>query len=126
MLPILAYLLAFAVLVVGISLAVQYSRYQRWGPYEWRQRLLDHAYRLHSRRDRLNEAAGEFDEQIERLSAAHFAKHLLSIPLERLSEFPGIGSATLERLEHAGCRNINDVVHLRPDSIRGIGPSRAN
>src|SRR5438445_963864 len=113
---------ATVVVTLGILLHWQY---QRWPPYQWKQRLEGRVADLRRRRDRLLQPADALTGQADRLRADLFRHHLRSIPVERLAEFPGIGSGTVDRVRgHAGA-TLAAVADFAFETIKGIGPSKA-
>src|SRR5262245_50954046 len=95
-------LIAFAFLAAATIPAVLFWRYRRWPPYVWKQLLGRRIRELGDRRHTLEREAAEGLETVaKRLADELFRRHLQSIPLEQLSEYPGIGPATLDRLRQA-------------------------
>jgi uncharacterized tellurite resistance protein B-like protein len=114
------------VLTAAISLAVLHWRFQRWPPSVWKHLLARRVAELRSRRDDLRaEAAGDAEAGVAQLADDYFRRHLQTIPLDQLADFPGIGPGTLDRLRQAGCRGLGDVAAARVESIHGIGRTRA-
>jgi len=119
-------LLVLAFFAAAVTPAVLVWRYRRWPPYVWKQLLGRRIRELSDRRHTLErEAAQGIEPAAQRLADEVFRRYLQGIPLEQLSEYPGIGPATLDRLRQAGCRGIVDITAARITKIEGIGPTRA-
>jgi tellurite resistance protein len=119
-------LVLVVVLTAVISLVILYGQFRRWPPTLWKQRLLDRFADLSARRRTL---AGpdptDLQAHADRLATDLFHRHLQTINVHRLDEYPGIGPGTVERVYAAGGRTLDDLTHFRFESIHGIGPSKA-
>jgi uncharacterized tellurite resistance protein B-like protein len=73
----------------------------------------------------LRDSANESKFRAEQLADDYFRRHLDTISLDQLAEFPGIGPATLDRLRQAGCRQLAHVTTVSVERIPGIGRARA-
>src|SRR3954453_20691540 len=100
--PEIAVILLLVPATVVVSLATFHRQYRRWLPFLWKQRLAGRVTDLQRRRNRLVRPADDLVGQTDRLRADLFRHHLRGIPVERLAEFPGIGTGTVARVrEHA-------------------------
>ena len=108
-----------------VGLAYYYWRYRSSPRVCWKQAVLQHVRDLHREQRRLSETSGELERAIAQLADNAFARHLDTISLDRLSDYPDIGPATIERLRDAGIRRFSEVLRTSFRGIRDIGPVRA-
>jgi tellurite resistance protein len=66
----------------------------------------------------------QWEEERRTLTAQYFAQQLAAIPVEALANFPGIGPATVDRLQSAGCTNLDQLRHAHLGNITGLGDKR--
>ncbi len=114
-------LVALPLATFGVVLSL---RYQKWAPRVWQQRLHRHVGELTGRRMTLRAKLSDPAVEISRLTDEHLHRHLKSVPLDRLAEYPGVGPGTVDRLSTAGFRRLADAERARFDGIPGIGPGR--
>ena len=90
----------------------------------WKHYLLAHIRSLQARQAALRHDSASTKELIHRLQTEAFGRHLRTIPVEKLTDFPNIGPVTLTKLQDAGCRTLADAVNARFETIAGIGAGR--
>src|SRR5205085_8071314 len=91
-----------------------------------KHRLLAHIRDLQTRQAALRSDLAGLEDAIARLEADALQRHLQTIPVEKLADFPNIGPVTITRLQDAGCRRVGDAVNANFGGIPCIGPQRAN
>lgn len=117
-------LFVLVVLTAVISLGLFHWQYRSWPPRVWAERVI---IRLDSLRDRRRQLVGHRNTTqtaIAELYDKHFRRHLRGIAVETLTEYPGIGPATVERIRDAGYSRVGDITEVRFDTLAGIGPTR--
>jgi uncharacterized tellurite resistance protein B-like protein len=65
-------------------------------------------------------------KRADRLADELFRRHLRTIAVDRLEEYPGIGPGTVQRVLAAGRNTMADLTSFPFESIHGIGPGKAN
>jgi uncharacterized tellurite resistance protein B-like protein len=115
------------VLTAAISLAILHAQFRAWRPRLWKQNVLRRIADLRGRKSRLTRPDPDgVQARADRLAAELFDRHLQSISLDRLADFPGIGPGTVERVRGAGGRTLADLPRFPFQSIMGVGPSKAH
>jgi uncharacterized tellurite resistance protein B-like protein len=119
--------LLIVMLTAVISLGILHLQFRNWRPYLWKQSVLRRVAELRSRRSELTGPDPDgLQARLERLASGLFERHLQTISVDRLAEFPGIGPGTVGRVRDAGGRALADLRRFPFASIQGIGPSKAH
>lgn len=108
------------------GLAYFYWRYRTSPAARWKHEVFRHLRNLRKHAADLHADRPTLDRELVRLADEWLTRHLDTIPVERLADFPNIGPATLSKVQDAGYRRLADVVHTRFAGLPGIGPARAN
>jgi uncharacterized tellurite resistance protein B-like protein len=115
------------VLTAAISLAILHWQFQSWPPYRWRQSALRRSAGLRGRQFELTMPDPDgVQMRADRLATDLFGRHLQSVPVGLLDQFPGIGPGTVDRVRGAGGRTLADLPRFPFESIPGIGPTKAH
>ncbi|OWK36153.1 TerB family tellurite resistance protein [Fimbriiglobus ruber] len=120
-------LIIFGILAAAfVVFLVVFVRYAMTVAFQWKMDVFQCARGLRNHLQKL-EAVDSADGNAAavKLAAEYFLKELRGISINRLAEYPGIGPATITRLEEFGFRTLADVATSRFDNLPGIGPSRA-
>jgi uncharacterized tellurite resistance protein B-like protein len=91
----------------------------------WKHRLLAHIRSLQARQAALKSDSAGTKDLVARLEADALRRHLQTIPVEKLADYPNIGPATIDRLRQTGHSNLGDTVNAKFEAIAGIGAGRA-
>jgi tellurite resistance protein len=118
--------LLIVALTAVISLGILYVQFQKWQPYVWKQRVVRRIADLRGRRAALTAPDPDgVQARGERLAGEFFHRHLQTLSVDLLAEYPGIGPGTVERVRKADGRTLADLQRYPFQSINGIGPSKA-
>jgi uncharacterized tellurite resistance protein B-like protein len=120
-------LLALVPLAIVVSGLVLCRPYWRSREKRWRDRVLS-AYQaaerqLHFEQAELQRLSNKRRDQIESLSRKALERFLAGISVNELEAYPGIGPATIARLQESGYNNLAKLHHARI-RVRGLGPKR--
>jgi tellurite resistance protein len=119
-----AALLIFALLLLGgVILLLMYLRYRHSPAVLWRTRVAARRSELRARRHEL--LATPVSSPIAQLADELFARHLRTVPVAALLSQPGIGPATVDKLQAAGWQAIPDVQLNQLDALPGLGAAKA-
>ncbi len=119
-----AALLVFALLLLGgVILLLMYLRYRHSPAVLWRARVVARRSELAVRRHAL--LASPAPSPVTQLADELFARHLRTVPVAALLTQPGIGPATVDKLQAAGWQAIPDVRLNQLDTLSGMGSAKA-
>jgi hypothetical protein len=120
-------LIILAVIVgAGVVLAVLFAHFRQWGPRVWANRVRDHFAALTAERNRLlAESKVGPANRLRQMKDDLQRKHRRSVKPAALADFPGIGPATVDKLNLAGVKSLEDLVDYPFESVPGFGPSRS-
>ncbi len=119
-----AALLIFALLLLGgVILLLMAARYRHSPAVLWRARVALRRSELRARRQEL--LVTPISSPVTQLADELFARHLRTVPVAALLTQPGIGPATVEKLQAAGWQAIPDVRLNQLDALPGLGSAKA-
>lgn len=118
-------LLLFALTPLGVGLLVLlYLRYRHSPAVLWRARVADRREQL--LRQRAERLTAPFVSPVAQLADDLFARYLRTVPVSSLTTQPGIGPATVDKLESVGWKTIPDMRLNQLDAVPGLGVAKAN
>jgi uncharacterized tellurite resistance protein B-like protein len=118
-------LLLFALTPLSVGLLILlYLRYRHSPTVLWRARVVDRREQL--LRQKAERTASSFVSPVAQLADDLFARYLRTVPVSSLTTQPGIGPATVDKLESAGWKTIPDVRLNQLDTVPGLGTAKAN
>ncbi len=90
----------------------------------WSRRVLDRLRRHRVELDRLldPDRHDEVEERRGQLRDDWLSRYRRTIPVARLTSFPGIGPGTVDAIRLAGGRTLEDLVGFQFDDLPGVGP----
>ncbi len=123
--------LTIPLLVVALSVVVLWSilyiLFCRRPEKKWRDKVLQLMARARGRayqeREELSRLASDKHEEVEAIRDEAFSSFLIAIPVSELEIFPGIGPATVSKLESAGYLTLASLQRARI-RIHGLGEKR--
>lgn len=119
-----AALLIFALLLLGGSILILlFLRYRHSPAVLWHARVVRRRSELVARKAKVLAAAST--PAIAQLGQELFTRFLRTIPVSALSTQPGIGPATVDKLQTAGWQTLPDVRSNALDTLPGLGPAKA-
>lgn len=119
-----AALLVFALLMLGGAiLLLLFLRYRHSPAVLWYGRIVRRRAELTARRAEVLSAPA--NAAVAPLADELFTRYLRTVPMSALATQPGIGPATVDKLESAGWKAIPDVKLNQLDGLPGLGRAKA-
>ena len=119
-----AALLIFALLLLGGAiLLLLFLRYHHSPAVLWSRRIVHRRAELTARRAEV--LAAPANAAVAQLADELFTRHLHTVPVSALATQPGIGPATVDKLESAGWKTLPDVKFNQLDGLPGMGRAKA-
>ena len=118
--------LILAAVIAGIAYAIVARRYHQTPEYAWRYRVFRHAAALREHRRQLATSTPPPPEvAVEAARTTALRDVVRAIPLDRLTEQPGIGPGAIALLRQWGVSDVSTASRTNLEAINGIGPQKA-
>jgi len=119
-----AALLIFALLLLaGVILTLLFLRYRHSPAVLWHARVLRRRSELVAHKAEV--LAATSSSAVNQLGQELFTRYLRTIPVSALGTQPGIGPATVDKLQSVGWQTLTDVRPNALDTLPGLGPAKA-